>query len=64
MESPRQATVLSAELYEEQKRKFIETIEHAREMAKAALRDEFGELVEHLEAKTDGSMHKSDNGFR
>jgi len=40
--------VLAPEVYEREKEKFIQTMEEAREMAVASLREEFGSLVKRL----------------
>lgn len=42
------AGVLSPEIYEREKEKFVQTMEEARQMAVSALREEFAEMVERI----------------
>lgn len=48
LEVPGKASVLTPEIYEREKQKFENLMEETRELAMAALREEFGHIVHHL----------------
>ncbi len=51
---PGKTGVLSPEIYEREKQKFVTLMEETRDLAMAALRGEFGEIISHLLERLDG----------
>ena len=47
--------LLSPEIYEREKQKFVSLMEETRELAMGALREEFGEIVKELTQKLTGT---------
>lgn len=53
--TPGKSTILSPEIYEREKQKFVSLMDETRELAMAALREEFGEIVHDLTDRLTGN---------
>lgn len=53
--TPGKSTILSPEIYEREKQKFVSLMDETRELAMAALREEFGEIVHDLTDRLAGN---------
>ncbi|WP_243367352.1 DUF3150 domain-containing protein [Fundidesulfovibrio soli] len=54
LDVPSKASFLSPEIYQKEKQKFQDLMTETRELAVAALREEFGEIITHLSEKITG----------
>ncbi|MBU0516841.1 MAG: hypothetical protein KJ621_18970 [Proteobacteria bacterium] len=64
LDVPDRASILSPELYEREKQKFLSMMEETRDLAVAALREDFGELVSHLVDRLGGDEDGKPKVFR
>lgn len=54
LDVPSKASFLSPDIYQKEKQKFLDLMAETRELAMAALREEFGEIINHLSDRITG----------